>query len=117
MPHAPRRTCRTEATTARSGLTSAEVAILAFIMCLLVAAVLATGRTASSAEIRTISIRVEVGDTLWAIADRYPVEGLGTEQTARLVASLNDLDDATIVAGDVLAVPAPADTDSHLAMR
>ena len=50
-------------------------------------------------------VRVERGDTLWAIAKQHRVSGLSTEQTADLIARLNNLDAPALVAGRELKVP------------
>ena len=114
MNHAPR--ARTTAKAARSGLTPAEIAIVSFLILLLMAAVLLTGQGVGD-PVSTTRVKVRPGDTLWALAARFPVEGRTTEQTADLLIRINGLDGSTIIAGQTLEVPAHAARDSLLALR
>lgn len=45
------------------------------------------------------------GETLWAIAQDHPVEGLSTSETVAYLRTENDLADAGVSAGQVLLVP------------
>jgi hypothetical protein len=93
----------------------AEIAALILIAVLLLAGALYTAggqhREAVSAR-----IRVEHGQTLWALASAHPVAGQTTEQTADLIARLNGLDRSEVVAGTVIRIPAHAPDDASLAL-
>lgn len=101
---------------AASRLTPVELVILGIVMLALVGAViLSVDRSTETYE--TMRVKVLPGDTLWALAERYPVDGYSTPQTADLLAEINGLDTSTIVAGVSLEVPAPVDQAAHVAMR
>lgn len=72
-------------------------------------------RIQEPADIRTTTLRIEPGQTLWTIAETHPVEGLTTQQSADLIASINGLR-GTVNAGSVIRVPSQA-AGSALAMR
>jgi hypothetical protein len=67
------------------------------------------------AEVHTTTLRIEPGQTLWTIAKTHPIEGLTTQQSADLIASINGLR-GTVNAGSVIRVPSQA-ADPVLAMR
>lgn len=52
------------------------------------------------------SIVVQKDDTLWAIAERYPVSGLSTSDTVHLIIEWNRLDSGLLKIGEHLLVPA-----------
>ncbi|WP_289543614.1 LysM peptidoglycan-binding domain-containing protein [Enorma phocaeensis] len=52
------------------------------------------------------SIRVQPGDSLWSLAQEYPVDGLSSSDTSDLIAAWNSLDDAFLQPGMELLVPA-----------
>ncbi len=52
------------------------------------------------------SIVVQMDDTLWTIAERYPVSGLSTSDTVYLIREWNDLDSGLLSIGEHLLVPA-----------
>jgi len=56
--------------------------------------------------VRSTSVRVERGQSLWDLARSHPVEGMSTAQTAELIATLNDLGTSNLVANTVVRVPA-----------
>jgi LysM repeat protein len=86
----------------------------------LIAALLLAGALYNSGSLRhdtpSTQVRVEHGETLWALASAHPVAGQSTEQTAELIAELNGLDSGTVVAGTVIRIPAGANGDSGLAL-
>lgn len=101
--------------TAARVLSPVEGALLALVVgVLLCAAVLSTNPR--PADLRTTTVQVGAGDSLWEIAQEYPVEGLTTGETVDLLSELNGLENATISAGSSLKVPARATSES-VAMR
>jgi LysM repeat protein len=90
--------------------------IVLFVVGALVYAVLLTGDR-STARFDTTRVTVRSGDTLWSIAERHPLKGCTTEQTAAVLGEINGLDDSAIIAGSAIDVPAPHDSDALLAMR
>lgn len=57
------------------------------------------------ADVETASHVVAGGDSLWSIAEDLTVPGGDVRYTLAEIRRLNDLDDSTIRAGEVLAVP------------
>lgn len=51
-------------------------------------------------------VRVHTGDSLWSLAEEYPVEGLTTQETSDMIRSVNHLERGSLDAGAVLKVPA-----------
>jgi LysM domain len=84
---------------------TAEAIALLLVAIALVFATLATRGSASDG-VASQSIRVEHGQTLWALAEQHPMFGLTTEQTAQLIASINHLDARCLAAGSTIRVPA-----------
>lgn len=52
------------------------------------------------------SVSVASGDTLLAIAEQHPIEGLSAQQTARWIVDQNGLEDSSLSIGQILLVPA-----------
>ena len=52
------------------------------------------------------SSRVQPVDSLWSLAQEYPVDGLSSSDTSDLIAAWNSLDDAVLQPGMELLVPA-----------
>ena len=50
-------------------------------------------------------VTIMPGDTLWGIAEEYPVEGCRTSAVVQYIMSCNDLDNASLQAGMQLYVP------------
>ena len=48
---------------------------------------------------------VAEGDTLWGIAERYPVAGLSTQENVRSIMAHNNLGSSALVTGQVIEVP------------
>ncbi len=74
-------------------------------------------RPVDPGDVETTTRLVEQGDTLWALAQSHPVEGLSTEQTAGLIASLNGLESSTLHAGSAIKVPSTRPEAPRTAMR
>ena len=74
------------------------------LLLILAACALASRRPAPDG-LTTVRVRVEQGDTLWAIAHKNTPVGLSTEQAADLIAKLNGLGSYDLVAGTELDVP------------
>ena len=57
----------------------------------------------------TQTVEVRPGDSLWTLAETYPVEGMTTQGTAELIRMWNDLESATLQPGMELSVASQAD--------
>jgi nucleoid-associated protein YgaU len=88
----------------KNALSAIECAILSLLAATLLVCALASGFKAPM-QGSTERVRVERGDTLWAIAGKHAVDGLSTEQTADLIARLNHLDRHDLVVGTEIEVP------------
>ena len=51
------------------------------------------------------TIRVQPGDSLWSLAEEYPIEGLSTQETSDMIRSVNHLEHGSLAAGAHLKVP------------
>jgi hypothetical protein len=56
-------------------------------------------------EVRTRTVRVEQGDSLWALAIANPVKGLNTAETAELIRQANEMQDSVVHTGQLIRVP------------
>ena len=52
------------------------------------------------------TIRVQPGDSLWSIAEEYPIEGLSTQETSDMIRNVNHLEHGSLATGAYLKVPA-----------
>ena len=52
------------------------------------------------------TIRVQPGDSLWSLAEEYPIEGLSTQETSDMIRNVNHLEHGSLDAGAHLKVPA-----------
>lgn len=52
------------------------------------------------------TIRVQSGDSLWSLAEEYPIEGLSTQETSDMIRNVNHLEHSSLAAGAHLKVPA-----------
>ncbi len=52
------------------------------------------------------AIRVQPGDSLWSLAEEYPIEGLSTQETSDMIRNVNHLEHGSLAAGAHLKVPA-----------
>ena len=52
------------------------------------------------------TIRVRPGDSLWSLAEEYPIEGLSTQETSDMIRNVNHLEHGSLAAGAHLKVPA-----------
>lgn len=52
------------------------------------------------------TIRVQSGDSLWSLAEEYPIEGLSTHETSDMIRNVNHLEHGSLAAGAHLKVPA-----------
>ena len=107
--HGGRSRRETRATTRQSsrstGLVLLEVVLLvAIIVALIAGVVMTSGRV--HARVPMSRVFVESGQTLWAIAAEHPVAGQTTEQTAEMIAEINGVRGARLIAGATMAVPA-----------
>jgi cell division protein YceG involved in septum cleavage len=53
----------------------------------------------------TVEIRVEQGQSLWEIADKYEFEGVGIRDRMFVIQQINNLNSDQVKAGQVLNVP------------
>ena len=51
-------------------------------------------------------VLVQPGDSLWSLAEEYPIEGLSTQETSDMIRSVNHLEHGSLAAGAHLKVPA-----------
>lgn len=51
------------------------------------------------------TIRVQPGDSLWSLAEEYPIEGLSTQETSDMIRNVNHLEHGSLAAGAYLKVP------------
>ncbi len=125
-PRGSRQTAATEgaadppsagpATPRPRGLSGPERAGLVFLAVALAICALAS-RPRTPDVVRTASVRVCAGDTLWGIAQANQVAGLTTAQTAQLIATLNGLGSSSLAPGRTLQVPAPAAIPAQVAFK
>lgn len=52
------------------------------------------------------TIRVQSGDSLWSLAEEYPIEGLSMQETSDMIRNVNHLEHGSLAAGAHLKVPA-----------
>lgn len=52
------------------------------------------------------TICVQPGDSLWSLAEEYPIEGLSTQETSDMIRNVNHLEHGSLAAGAHLKVPA-----------
>lgn len=52
------------------------------------------------------TIRVQPGDSLWSLAEEYPIEGLSTQETSDMIRNVNHLEHGSLATGAHLKVPA-----------
>ena len=52
------------------------------------------------------TIRVQPGDSLWSLAEEYPIEGLSTQETSDMIRNVYHLEHGSLAAGAHLKVPA-----------
>lgn len=84
-----------------------KLQMLALVVVLMAFAVLGFTFAPPAAEVpgTSIEVRIEAGDTLWEIAERYPVDGMGTEELVDHIARANDIEGGLLRIGTVVAVP------------
>lgn len=86
--------------------------VLALVLALVLAGsgiFLLSARSASAAAliegVEYTEVRVASGDSLWALAEAHPVDGLETAQVVELIMEENGLSSATLQPGMLLSVP------------
>lgn len=52
------------------------------------------------------TIRVQPGDSLWSLAEEYPIEGFSTQETSDMIRNVNHLEHGSLATGAYLKVPA-----------
>lgn len=63
------------------------------------------------------SVTVRAGDSLWTIAQKHPVEGLGTLETVELIRDANALGGSAVHTGQMLRVPRDPSAAASVASR
>ncbi len=89
----------------RSRLSLLEIVALVVIAGLLIVGALKAQPTGAPADLATQTLQVQTGQTLWAIAQAHPIDGLTTAQTAELISRSNNLSGGVLNAGQTLQVP------------
>lgn len=91
-------------TTVASRVNPLESVAAVFVIVALFAVAWTSGHTAPPTLV-TGSVRVVEGDSLWSLAERYPVKGHSTAETVELIAQLNGLESPLIIESMVLEMP------------
>lgn len=89
--------------------TIVAVAVALTLFFVLAMSVFSTRHAAYAESVSNITyetIRVQPGDSLWSIAEEYPIEGLSTQETSDMIRSVNHLEHGSLAAGAHLKVPA-----------
>ncbi len=110
------RTRRPAKAPARNRLRPFEIVALMAIAVLLVLGALHGQPQPGEASV-TRTVQVQPGQTLWAIAQAHPIDGLTTAQTADAISRSNSLADSTLASGQTLRVPAEDSLSSEMASR
>ena len=101
---------------ARQGGREILLAVLFSALLMASAVIPAALRSPAPAPPEVATVKVESGQTLWAIARCYAPQGASTAETVEILRELNGLGDLELAAGTVLLVPRPA-PDSQFASR
>jgi LysM repeat protein len=73
--------------------------------------------TARTTNVSTATVMVRPGDTLWDLASRADIPGMTTAEAVDVIADINGLGSATLLAGTSLRVPVADAGASALAMK
>ncbi len=101
----------------RSRLSFLEIVALVVIAGLLIVGALKAQPTGAPADLATQTLQVQTGQTLWAIAQAHPIDGLTTAQTAEVISRSNNLSGSVLNAGQTLQVPSADSVGPQLASR
>ena len=93
------------ATRSRSPRVPAEWLALALVAVAILATALGFAVENMPDEVRTRTVRVEQGDSLWTLAIANPVKGLNTAETAELIRQANEMQDSIVHTGQLIRVP------------
>jgi LysM repeat protein len=96
-------THRSRATIATSG--ALEVLALLIILILLIVGLVTTSGRGPEKVVLSQRVKVQSGESLWAVAAAHPVAGMSTAQVADLLATSNDLSERLVRPGQILRVP------------
>ena len=94
-----------------------EIVALVVIAGLLVVGALKAQPAGAPADLATQTLQVQTGQTLWAIAQAHPIDGLTTAQTAEVISRSNNLSGSVLNAGQTLQVPSADSVGPQLASR
>lgn len=102
--------------TRERALQPTEIALVLMVLVLLFAAATLGGRQAEP-EVRTATILVAPGDSLWSLAQSNPVPGLKEAETVELIRRLNGLSSSKLLAGSSIKVPREDRGTDQFALR
>ncbi len=108
----PARNQQTVAAPARVALkvsTIVAVAVALTLFFVLATSVFSARHAAYAESVSNVTyetIRVQPGDSLWSLAEEYPIEGLSTQETSDMIRNVNHLEHGSLAAGAHLKVPA-----------
>ena len=86
--------------------TIVAVAVALTLFFVLATSVFSARHAAYAESVSNVTIRVQPGDSLWSLAEEYPIEGLSTQETSDMIRSVNHLEHGSLAAGAHLKVPA-----------
>lgn len=89
--------------------TIVAVAVALTLFFVLATSVFSARRAAYAESVSNVTyetIRVQPGDSLWSLAEEYPIEGLSTQETSDMIRNVNHLEHGSLAAGAHLKVPA-----------
>lgn len=108
----PSRNQQTVAAPARVALkvsTIVAVAVALTLFFVLATSVFSARHAAYAESVSNVTyetVRVQPGDSLWSLAEEYPIEGLSTQETSDMIRNVNHLEHGSLAAGAHLKVPA-----------
>ena len=112
LPVKPARNQRAVVAPARVALkvpTIVAVAVALTLFFVLATSVFSARHAAYAESVSNVTyetIRVQPSDSLWSLAEEYPIEGLSTQETSDIIRNVNHLEHGSLAAGAHLKVPA-----------
>ena len=99
-------------------MTVTEILLLAIAAAILIAAIIYVSRPGTTVSSSSLTpVRVAPSQTLWAIAEAYPIEGLSTADTVAFIRDANDLRTSSLSPGQTLFVHETPPEEAVLASR
>ena len=105
----PVKSARTQYAAALKVSTIVAVAVSLTLFFVLATSVFSARHAAYAESVSNVTyetIRVQPGDSLWSLAEEYPIEGLSTQETSDMIRNVNHLEHGSLAAGAHLKVPA-----------